>query len=867
MAVYETGWPCWLLYCYGAQEYRKFWLERSLFSLVDGFKFLSLTDEKLLTWYLWLSSEDRRFIKQEYGGFQQFLLRHPSLELSQNHVYVKRYSSSFAPAQPTVTYNSPASVPQFTNSGAAECRAEMPGAHLDSERHPNNTRATSNPLGCSNCGGGPQKDPAAFSISTTQTTNHKQFSASTHLDEQRPLWPMSSLGAAVWKDPAAQSSFSLDVDLERHSRAGQPEVRSQTTITTNPWLNDGTCAEVSLLQSDCPKKDLSPGYHSFDSYQMDNTEFISVLDPVEESRTEECLQDRRVSGNEHTDGEVGASLSFGDQSDNFHSLADDKSVLFCLTGKDVNAPNDGAPSGSVCPNGGPDGDSAVGGQRFTKSAESSSSLKLRVTTCDVMVGSDVAPCTSAVTQTEGPKTADENINTEVYSSDLDYLVEEFTKLKMFRKKVRGQQEEIKSSGTKLRKECDCLQRAQRAELNLLALQYSMCRQYCWKLHCTSSEGGQLTSTTPENPSNIASVLQKLESDYNRMRVEIRAGVPLERLEPLSVDPESIATRPRYIPAEIISDVQGDVVSRITRSSQEPQRPKTSEENNCPNDQSSTDNEKLTKMETGRARRAVLLVPRDRNATHNAPKPEEKQTAACQELSTCEAWYDAEDGLHRELTGVVEDEAKDSSSEELKSSVLCVSNLPSHVTESDVMLWFEKHNPSEVSISALKNNLRVAIVTVSGPRAADAAVGELHGRCMQGRALNVEHINRAAGGNQRASTSGPESSKDSKEPPTSNTKTEPATRPLSSSLKNRRAVYTTPTAKGTFLPQHWGTMSSFDTLMAELKRRHPAVGRQRIVDALMELRVERGGALSGMPLRTIQEMASELLTRPAAATKL
>lgn len=50
---------------------------------------------------------------------------------------------------------------------------------------------------------------------------------------------------------------------------------------------------------------------------------------------------------------------------------------------------------------------------------------------------------------------------------------------------------IFSSGCKWTKECDCLQRAQRAELGLLALQYVMCKQHCWRLHYTSSEGGQL----------------------------------------------------------------------------------------------------------------------------------------------------------------------------------------------------------------------------------------------------------------------------------------------------------------------------------------------------------------------------------------
>lgn len=56
---------------------------------------------------------------------------------------------------------------------------------------------------------------------------------------------------------------------------------------------------------------------------------------------------------------------------------------------------------------------------------------------------------------------------------------------------------------------------------------------------------------PKNPpANIASVLQKLESDYNWMRDKILAGVPLKELKPLSVDCEKITTGAHYIPAEV-----------------------------------------------------------------------------------------------------------------------------------------------------------------------------------------------------------------------------------------------------------------------------------------------------------------------------
>lgn len=52
------------------------------------------------------------------------------------------------------------------------------------------------------------------------------------------------------------------------------------------------------------------------------------------------------------------------------------------------------------------------------------------------------------------------------------------------------------------------------------------------------------------PVNMASVLQKLDSDYHHMREKILAGVPLEKLPPLSVDSEKITTGARYTPAQV-----------------------------------------------------------------------------------------------------------------------------------------------------------------------------------------------------------------------------------------------------------------------------------------------------------------------------
>nr|XP_040057512.1 RNA-binding protein 44 isoform X1 [Gasterosteus aculeatus aculeatus] len=872
MAAFRTGWPT---YNYAASEcaaapplyyvapcfydagvgnqIRKFLLDRSVFDLVDVNKFLHLTDPRLLGWYLSLSVEDRTDIEDQ-GGLQQFLLRHPALEVSQHYVYVKceAVQMNVSSAQQTVMSNR--SITQRATYFRSDC-----------ERLPNNMWVTLNRLRYR--GDESQRHPTAFNCSTAQEPNQQPGgTAFCHLSEQRPSWQTSGEG------PAAPPSFSV----EPHRQGGQPELRS-CTATPKGDKCDSTYADVSLSRSECPTgdEDVPPEYYSFNSTQMDATEYSewslcqpvepeqnsSPLDPVEESSTAEGLQGHMLRGNESPEGDGEAGASFGDQS-NSSIVVNDESILVCLTTKDVRTFQNRVHTES----GAPKPDQSV---TTADAAEHHSPPGRRVTTCDIMVGAEPATCASAVGKTEDLPTADKHVNTEVYMSDLDYVAEEFTKLQKVQEQLQGQKKEMKSSGCKWTKECDCLQRAQRAELGLLALQYVMCKQHCWRLHYTSSEGGQLAPMKNTNPSaDFANLLQKLESDYNQMRDEIMAGTPLEELKPLCVDLKQVKSHASYNPAKIVREVQGNIPSR---SSEEPRKPKTSAgEKGRPNDRSTGSSQRKgkenpIKSENSAAGRALADAPL------NASKPGEKLTAACRELGPCEAWFDAEENPveaqpGQEPTGVLGEQTSTKSAGE-ESELLCVSNLPSDATESDVMLWFEKHNASEASVSAFNTDFRVAIVMVSGPQSAEAAVRELHGCCVQGNTLRVEHIRRAVGGRRAsASISGPQSSKDSTAPETSKTERKLMSHPPLGGSVGDGKVVVPPTAKGTSAPRHFDPMGSFHTLMAELTQRHPDAGRQGIVDALMELKAEQQGALSGLPLSTIREMTSELLTRSERAAK-
>ncbi|KAI4805763.1 hypothetical protein KUCAC02_010360 [Chaenocephalus aceratus] len=739
--------------------HRIFHLNRSIFELVESHNYLELTDQRLLHWYLSLNFEDRKIIQDE-GGLHWFLVKHPALELSPQHVYVK-HCHSVIPALPTMTSSRPTHV---SPSASATARTDL-------EMLPN-ARDPLSHLGDSSSGDGSEKRQHEESL--THRTAPPPAGKLPNSFQQVVL-----TGSNLSEDLA---NLSLDMDLERRSRPwGEPEPKSQMSWSQGQSAHD-THAGVSPSQSEWPNiEKASPDCYSV-SVQMDGTEYTdrSVIQSdgqaipplVEESSTNEGC--------------------FEDQSNIFHSIMEnDEGILSYETSRDMKAHNDGLHS--------VDGEALAASSDTWKTAEKHVSSPPRVTTCDVMVGPEMPLCTSADTQT----------------TDLDSLVKAFTKLK-------GRE---KSLACKLRKEREY---SRRADLSFLALQYSMCRQHCSTLNESSAEGGLLA------PHDGGSIL---------------AGVPLEQ-KPLSVDSEGGS----YIPAQMVAEVLGNVPSG---SSQELQKHDSSpsEDTACPGDQirsecQSNNEEKHMKKEENSA-----AVAQDRDAAHNAHKPEEKQTpaAACKDVSTLEAWFDAEEDLQPaaaaaetepDPTVIPTDQTSESGSKEVESSVLYVSNLPSNASECDVMQWFEKYHASEVSISALKNDLRVAIVMISGAQSAEAAVRELNGSSMHGHALHVEHINRARDETQDQASGtvrGPESA------PTQTSKSDSSSAdgklisqpPLSS----RRVVCVSPTLKGTMVQENYCTMGGFNTLMTELTQRPP--GR---------LQAE------------VLEMTSDLITGPESATQ-
>ncbi|KAM9448623.1 RNA-binding protein 44 isoform 13-T15 [Salvelinus alpinus] len=824
----------------------------------------------------------------------------------------------------------------------------------------------------------------------------------------------------VYKDPSAQTSFSLDMELEIQSQRGIN--RSQSSIESQEGESMANSMSMHDQMADFPilDRETPPEYYSFNSTRMDRTEWndtsintsqlaehdsLSLMatmesteqpsrpvevEPPEASMVSSCAGDR----SEHCDWtydncpgnlaneEEASRCELENNSVDYRSLMkEDGSILM------YEASNEGTPDLNLTPPQGQTKKNQSGWSRESLSApqtlkkeelsiyeESFMSIspggaaaavvtttqhengmsafslvnlnqtfdlspsrvtEARLSTADhstntwpavakhdVLVGIDhsLTGCNQN-TQTQGTATTDKSVITEVHMADLEYLTEEFIKLKFSQEELKELKEQMTSSagGVSVRDgrgcdnadrgECDCGQRATRAELSLLALQYGMCQRHCWRRYYTSPEGDRLFQGTEGPPESLVKVLQVLEVDYREMRRQVLSGIPLDQLRPLSVDSQRITSGTSYVPQHIIDESLGNALSDASgRSSQQLQVEDARVE-----DVSLGGDGELNRLvsqsvlsvlgqddgmvgrikaegpvvvpvgnpkaEDCRSVKAIILR-HQQPEVNRRPRP-----GGTKDHNSSEAWFDAEEDLEPDgvvlkeggLAEVLVEEGNGVVGEKDQSSFLCVTDLPSDVTEREVMLWFEKYQASEVSISTFSNNLRVAIVTVSGPKMADSAVSEMDRCSMHGHTVHVAHICSPSHtgsqsqdqGRQTQQQQGPSAStkagpsgdtpctQDSKR---KNTHITTPLMPLQLSLQKRTTVCDSPTASGTCVPQHYATMGSFDTLMARLSVRHPEAGRQRIVDALLELRAKHQGFLSGLPLKTIVNMTSDLLTR-------
>ncbi|KAF4086941.1 hypothetical protein AMELA_G00090390 [Ameiurus melas] len=516
-----------------------------------------------------------------------------------------------------------------------------------------------------------------------------------------------------------------------------------------------------------------------------------------------------------------------------------------------------------------------------------------------VVSTDTDSCLiSQETPTTQRPTSEKYTITEIYMSDLDALCEEFGNLRKMEKELMHLKAKMARSGSdtaggprseQQKSHCGCgsVPRARLAELRLLALQFAMCQQHCWRCFYTSPQSETSLQGIDALLDAMSKTLKSLEDSYLKMKKKILEGVPLDNLKPLSVDTKSLTAATSYRPSLIyeafLDDSQPEFSFKPSGLEDEGQTNQADEVLNInPADLGHFNKnmaahwqDSATSSKTASSKRCRGLMP---GYSQQPVVSTDAKPGAPKELHSSDAWFDAEEELgcdsqsckddqqtgQRDLGNSKKEQKVDANRKKDQCFLLCVSNLPNGVTEHDLLLWFAKYHASQVSLSKFSNG--AAIVSVRNPKDAEAAVRDMTGRSIQGHTLHVEHILKSPTDSQaiikesciQLAPAALNAGSVREGLITYSSNNVHASRPFRCSLDKLTNICPTPTASGTCVPQHYGTMGSFDMIMAQLSERHPKMGRQQIVSALLELRAKHHGVLSGLPLSEIVDMTSKLL---------
>ncbi|XP_058642310.1 RNA-binding protein 44 isoform X3 [Onychostoma macrolepis] len=902
---------------------RKCLLMRSLFELVLANEYLEITDPKLLGWFLCITAEDRTLIKKE-GGLLAFLQKHPALQVDRQYVYVKPKTSRNCTPPPTTMSSNKSRYPSFYGAsqcqncgtscpfGSKKCRccgfdieiSEGKVCLLENEKQlellPNSVKEELNVLTAQN----------DATVGCTQSTLNTQKTRCTQSYDyggpaahpssySKGMCPHAQCLSELWeevenredtkhfKDTTTQANFSLDMELDMQSQV------QRNDYTQN--YQDQSYVQVEEADYHNLDQEAMPEYYSFSNTSLDHSAWSDGTRSMEAACNDSVMATK--GSTELSDEPSNATMATAANSTDCFSCLGNSFELDNESGdhqEDVRKKHDLVYEQQI--------EEINVGPSLKSKCGTSVSVDQIIDACGDFRACFTSTCATEVdqifqqknaatdtdllavshekdTQTVQIATSEKNTITEVCISDLDVLTEEFIKLKKTTnelKQLKSRKASPSPGGDHCRRVCgcDCAQRVRRAELRLLDLQFVMCQQHCWRRYFTSPLGESVIWGTEGLPDGMAETLNTLQKDYHEMRKQILAGTPLDNLKPLSVDSEKITTRANYSPASVLEDhlnsfdCAGSAIASGHRVDEESEEMRVLSTEVCQDTDAVLDD---TKGDRNKRDKTLIFLPKQPGASA------EKNPGVIKDPNSSEAWFDAEEELGSpnqdgKMEKLNERKERTDGDESNHSSLLCITSLPGNITEHEVLLWFEKYNATNVCISTFSNNMRAAIVYLKSPSDAKAAVKDLHGCSLQGHTVQVVQLRGPA-------SADPELISD---PPHSTSKTHKA-EAAGDGLGTKGVTYSSspggprcsvdrltnvcdsPTASGTCVPQHYATMGSFDTIMARLSQRHPNVGRQRIVDALLELRAKHRGFLSGLPLRSIVDMTSELLTQASTLT--
>ncbi|XP_037017245.2 RNA-binding protein 44 [Artibeus jamaicensis] len=447
-----------------------------------------------------------------------------------------------------------------------------------------------------------------------------------------------------------------------------------------------------------------------------------------------------------------------------------------------------------------------------------------------------------------------------------------------------------------------MQRAVKAELQLLNVHYQLCHRHCSEIYrlVTEDRAGlsrdlSTNSVNKELGSALLSVLGDLKVKYVSLKEKINKGVPLEELPPLSVESKLLSAfstfasrlmkKESHVFSGADSEVDNQIICDIDISSS---LKKTLSQVSLLSDNSHP-NQGTSPKEGG-------LKNADIDGYFSQLKLDDKDYKNPQEVS--EDWFDARESLTgadcsgdhwRELGRQdprLDPEPEMKNADPLqreKSYLVHVGGLCPSVSEADLRYHFQKYQVSDISIYD-SSHYRYASLAFKRNSDAKSAVNEVNGTEINGKAVNVRLVKSPgectsplfSKNGRRGSLNNLEKSTNKEINSASCISRLPRTRPRqlgseedSESFhfdqgvkkKNCKQIESTkllPDAPLRFMPPNTLNLRSFTKIMRRLAELHPDVCRDRIIDALQAVRINHKGFLNGLSINTIVEMTSSVL---------
>ncbi|KAK4817450.1 hypothetical protein QYF61_015605, partial [Mycteria americana] len=431
-----------------------------------------------------------------------------------------------------------------------------------------------------------------------------------------------------------------------------------------------------------------------------------------------------------------------------------------------------------------------------------------------------------------------------------------------------------------------LQRAIEAELQILNAHYRMCYQHCLKIYklaleentCFSrheylSEQEEKCNGNTELGASLVLVLEELKKNYNIMRMKIKMGIPLNALPPLSVEMKLFPISSSYVPCETFEEQHKD----------------QDVERGCVKNEEWNERWFDAKEDLTVADFSII--------SEETKKQQEKQDTV-----------DLREGKIMESGN--------------ECSSIRVGGLSSSVSEGDLRSHFQKYQISDTLISVDSSNYRYAFLSFKDTNKAKLAVEEMNQKKIKGKPVSVELVNTSSENKYLVSqvltnklwheiqpvdnsqrndqdktlTS---ASNSVKEPDATSASEKMHLRPITSSkisrstqvpsetkcpglksstedsvryllevnqkdtgenfLQKTSAPFST-NSYDAFISPNTLNLSSFTKLMKKLQEIHPEASRDKIVDALLEVRKNNKGILSGLSISSIVERTSVILRK-------